>query len=102
MASTIAKTKTGIGRQAIIRHEIGIFSVQLYNTVVYMEYPESVILNNGGWVTPTTVRYIDQALAYRGIDGYACIRKGEMFFALRSDHKLNPFVDGKYTFQKGA
>lgn len=80
MASTIAKTKTGIGRKAKIWEGENYFQVRLYETMVYEENRDegTLTLNNGGWVTPTTARYINQALAYRGSSNRVAIRKGEM------------------------
>lgn len=79
MASTIAATKTGIGRKAHIYQDNGHFAVQLYATVVYDETAHTVTLRHGGWVTPTTARYINQAFTHRGIDAGVYIRRGEMF-----------------------
>lgn len=78
MAHTIAKTKTGIGRQAVITDRSGLFEVKLYQTYIYSEEGNTLTLDNGGWVTPTTVRYMNQALAYRGSSNRVAIRKGEM------------------------
>jgi len=80
MPYAIANTQTGIGRQAKIYNENGHFSVQLHSTVVYDEdrTNNKLTLNNGGWVTPTTTRYMNQALAYRGSSNRVAIRKGAM------------------------
>lgn len=79
MASTIAKTKTGIGNgNTKIWNDNGHFAVQLHGTVVYDETRETITLNNGGWITPTTTRRINQALIHRGFGNRVAIRKGEM------------------------
>ena len=80
MPSTLAKTKTGIGSQAKIWNDNGHFMVQLHSTVVYDENNLIVKLNNGGWITQTTARYMTQALRHRNIDGYVAIRKGVMVY----------------------
>lgn len=106
MPSTIAKTKTGIGRQAKIWNDNGHFAVQLHSTVVYDEADGKITFNNGGWVTPTTVRYMNQAFNYRhpemknnkGI----CIHKGQMQFVewLGVGKALyTPFVEDKLTIE---
>lgn len=80
MPSTIAKTPTGIGRQAQIWKGEDYFQVRLYDTMVYDENRTKGVttLCHGGWVTPTTARYINQALAYRGVSNRVGIRKGVM------------------------
>lgn len=67
MASTIAKTPTGIRKiNTKIWEDNGVLAVQLYQTVVYREDANTIELNHGGWVTPTTASRIRQALWYRG------------------------------------
>lgn len=99
MASRIAKTETGIGRKAKIWNDNGHFAVQLHSTVVYDETAESITLNNGGWITPTTVRYMNQALAHRGFQEGAVIRKGEMFL-MSGTGDLMPFENNRIVIQK--
>lgn len=94
MPSNTAKTQTGIGRQAIITYRSGLFEVKLYNTYIYSEEGNEITLDNGGWITPTTVRYMNQALGYREAMGRVTIKGGEMFF------NGKPFVNGKYVTQK--
>lgn len=82
MASTIAKTKDGIGRtNTRVANIDGRFTVILWSTMVYEEDLDLgiITLNNGGWVTPTTARRMNQALAHRGFDLKVSIRKGAMF-----------------------
>lgn len=80
MPTTIAKTPTGIGRKAQIWQGDNYFQVRLYATMVYEENRAkgTLTLDNGGWVTPTTARYINQALAHRGSSSFVGIRKGVM------------------------
>lgn len=81
MPSTIAKTSDGIGRcNTKIYRENSHFAVQLHDTVVYDENRTTgkLTLNNGGWVTPTTTRRINQALAHRGFSNRVAVRKGQM------------------------
>lgn len=82
MPSTLAKTPTGIGRKAQIWNECEThgFQVRLYQTMVYEENRAkgTLTLDTGGWNTPTTARYINQALAYRGASNRVGIRKGAM------------------------
>lgn len=87
MASTIAKTATGIGRKAQIWQGDNYFQVRLYQTMVYEENREkgTLTLCHGGWVTPTTARYINQALAHRGSSNRVAIRKGEMVLLCSRD-----------------
>lgn len=90
MPSTIAKTQTGIGRQAQIWNECEThgFQVRLYDTMVYEEKDGKVILDNGGWVTPTTVRYMNQAIQHRGkLDGFVRIRNHEMEYCYGSTYQ---------------
>lgn len=99
MASMIAKTKTGIGTTGTkIWNDNGHFAVQLYATVVYDETRETITLNNGGWVTPTTVRRINQAFKHRGHLGVVFIRNGEMYFR-RGDNPALPFKDQKFVVE---
>lgn len=100
MASTIAKTKTGIGRQAVITDRQGLFEVKLYQTYVYSEEGNKITLDNGGWVTPTTARYMNQALAYRGVSNRVAIRKGEM--VLLCTRSVVPFENGRLMLDKLA
>lgn len=93
MAANIAKTKTGIGRQAVVTQRQGLFEVKLYSTYIYSEEADKITLDNGGWITATTARYISQALAYRGISNRVCIRKGEM--VLLCTRSVVPFKNGR-------
>lgn len=79
MLTMIAKTHTGIGRKAEIVQRDDVFQVYLYQTMIYEETPSAVMLAHGGWVTPTTARYINQALTYRGFSSKVYIKNGEMF-----------------------
>ena len=85
MPSTLAKTSDGIGRcNTKVWNDNGHFSVQLWNTVVYHETQEGLItLDNGGWITPTTARRMNQALLYRGMPGSVRIKNGQMFYGER-------------------
>lgn len=97
MANTYAKTKDGIRRlntKVVDGKEE--FFVELYQTLVYHEMADRIVLRNGGWVTPTTVSRIHQALRHRGHAHSVNINKGEMF----CDGK--PFVNGTYTIVKEA
>lgn len=78
MPTMIAKTHTGIGRKAEIVQRDDVFQVYLYNTMIYEETPSAVMLSHGGWITPTTARYINQALNYRGFHARVSIRNGSM------------------------
>lgn len=97
MAHTYANTKDGIRRlnTRVFETEQGM-TVELYGMVVYQETPETITLNNGGWVTATTSSRIHQALRHRGHKNNVNIKNREMF----CDGK--PFVDGKYVIVKGA
>lgn len=97
MPSKLAKTETGIGRQAKIWNDNGHFMVQLHQTVVYDETKETITLNNGAWVTPTTVRYMNQALVHRGHAGDVAIRNGKM--VLLSTRSVIPFDGNTITIE---
>ena len=94
MPSRIAKTKTGIGSQAKIWNDNGHFAVQLHSTVVYDETADTIILDNGGWITPTTVRYMNQALDYREVMARVQIKDGEMLC------NGQPFENGRFIMTK--
>lgn len=97
MASTYAKTKDGIRRlNTKVYDDNGHFSVQLYATVVYDETKEKIVLNNGGWVTPTTTSRINQALVHQGHDYGVSIMKGVMY----CDGK--PFENNTFTIVKAV
>ena len=93
MPRAIAKTQTGIGRKAHIYNDNGHFAVQLHSTVVYDEHDGKVTLNSGGWVTPTTVRYMNQALTYRGHTPDVHIKNGVMY------HGTQAFDGATYHFK---
>lgn len=95
MASTIAKTPTGIRKlNTRIWDDNGHFAVQLYNTVVYEEDQHRITLRHGGWITPTTTSRITQALRYRGIPSHVNIKGGEMFC------DGLPFINGIFIIEK--
>lgn len=106
MAKRIANTKTGIRKlHTSITERDGLFEVKLYNTYVYSEEGNTITLDNGGWVTPTTVSRMNQALIHRGIAGVVLIHKGEMFFQYNV-YKAGkpvcryPFTNGVYVITK--
>lgn len=78
------------------------FAVQLYATVVYDETRERLVLDNGGWVTPTTVSRINQAIDHRGFSdlGHVRIIRGQMYF--QSITVSVPFVGGKFVLDLKA
>jgi hypothetical protein len=95
MANTIANTKDGIRRHNTkVWDDNGHFAVRLYSTVVYDETRDLLVLNNGGFVTPTTTSRIHQALIHRGIKGNVNIKNRKMFFTCESLGTI-PFVNGK-------
>jgi hypothetical protein len=100
MASPIAKTKTGIGRQAEIVDRPGLFEVKLYATYIYSE-EGNITLNHGGWVTQTTARYMNQALSYRGQEVRVFIKGGEMFWKSAFGNP-QPFFNGVAVIAKAV
>lgn len=102
MAHTIAKTSTGIRKlNTRIWNDNGHFMVQLYETVVYDEGYDTITLNNGGYVTPTTVSRMVQALRHRGHDVRVNIKNGEMVWQSPCGNPQK-FVDGKAVIKKVA
>lgn len=93
MARSYANTKDGIRRlNTKVTSEAGCFSVRLYATTVYAESGGYILLNHGGWVTPTTTSRIHQALRHRGHMNNVNIKNGVM----HCDGK--PFdADGTFT-----
>lgn len=99
MASTIAKTPTGIRKlNTKVWNDNGHFMVQLYATVVYDETADKIVLKNGGWVTTTTTSRINQALAHRGFSNRVGIRKGEM--VLWCTRSFVPFQNGELILER--
>lgn len=99
MAATFAKTKDGIGRlNTKVYNDNGHFAVKLYDTVVYDETCERVVLNTGGWTTPTTVRRINQALHHRGIPGGVRIIRRVAHY--QAPGVSAPFVNGQYVIER--
>ncbi len=97
MASTIAKTPTGIRKlNTKIWDDNGHFSVKLYETIVYDETHDTITLDNGGWVTMTTTSRMNQAFNHRGHSHGVNIKNGVMY----CDGK--PFNGNTYTIVKGA
>lgn len=95
MPKTIANTLTGIrALHTKIWDDNGYFAVQLYSTVVYEEDDHKVTLRTGGWNTPTTASRINQALAYRNIQGRVNVKNGELYFSGK------PFVNGVFVIKK--
>ena len=103
MARTIANTKDGIRRlNTKVWDDNGHFAVKLYATVVYDETRETITLNNGGWVTPTTTSRINQALAHRGFTECGVfIKGGEMYFQ-RGANPAIAFKENKFVMERGA
>lgn len=98
MAYSIANTKDGIRRlNTKVYDNNGHFAVQLYSTVVYDQTADKLILNNGGWATPTTTSRIRQALIHKGIKGYVNIKDRKMYFTCESLGTI-PFVNGRLEF----
>lgn len=97
MPSLIAKTTTGIGNlNTRINNNVGEWSVTLYDTLIYAETDKTITLNNGGWITPTTVRRMNQALTHRGYKPLVRIKKGQMFYG------LNEFTACIYSMTKAV
>lgn len=95
MARSYANTKDGIRRlNTKIYDANGHFSVQLYSTVVYDETKDKLVLDNGGWSTPTTTSRMNQALDHRGIKGGVTIKDRQMYFYCESLGSMK-FIDGK-------
>lgn len=95
MASRLARTSNGIGTTSTrVWNDNGHFTVQLHSTVVYDETRERVLLNNGGWITPTTVRRMNQALEHREFKADVRILKGRMFYG------NEPFQGSELSFNK--
>lgn len=80
MARSYANTPDGIRRlnTNVVETNDGLM-VRLYSTVVYIETNTEIVLNHGGWVTPTTKSRIHQALRYRGHKNNVNIKNGEMY-----------------------
>lgn len=95
MASLRAATNTGIGNgHTVTWNDNGHYSVRLYKTVIYDEAFGKIALDNGGWVTQTTARRMNQILLYRGQPASVRIRQGVMMFG------SNPFVNGRLTIAR--
>lgn len=94
MARTYANTKDGICRLNTKVVDGGEeFFVELYQTLVYHEMKDRIVLRHGGWVTPTTASRIHQALRHRGHMNNVNIKNRKMF----CDGK--PFVDDAFTIK---
>lgn len=96
MSSTLAKTATGIGKgNTKIWNDNGAYAVQLHDTMIYIETRDSITLNNGGWVTPTTARRMNQVLNHREVMGTVSIKNRVMQF------NGTPFkADGTFSIKK--
>lgn len=95
MPKSIADTIDGICRfhTRVYETEQGI-TVQLYDTVVFQQTPDRLLLNTGGFATATTASRIHQALIHRGIKGHVNVKGGKMYFTCESLGTI-PFVDNK-------
>lgn len=103
MAKRHANTKDGIRRlNTRVYQNNGHFSVQLYSTVVYDETRDRIVLDNGGWITPTTVSRINQAFDHRGIDVGVKIIKGKMYFVTGDLSRPLPFDGNTFTLYLAA
>jgi hypothetical protein len=66
----------------------------LYSTVIYRETEDTITLDNGGWVTATSARKMNQMLDAREVMGRVTIRKGQMFF------NDAPFIGTRFVAKK--
>jgi hypothetical protein len=98
MPSTIAKTSTGIGKGNTQVYTDGkSYEVVLYSTRIYIENGKTISFDNGGWITPTTTRRMNQVIRHRGtLRGSVSIKGGTMVYTDENGKRF-PFEADKLT-----
>lgn len=69
--------------------------VKYHSTEVVAFNSHKIILCNGGWLSPTTIRRMDQTSDQFGLNFYTYRRKGVMYCYYRETDTRHVFVNGK-------